>query len=352
MRIRAARDHPIALVRHRRRQHLRIGHDLRRIGRKIRLQRLLEGHRLGRDDMHQRPTLLSREHAAIDARGKLRRAQDHAATRPTQRLVCGRRHHVRVRYRRRMCSARHQTGKVRHVHHQVGAHLVGDRAHPGKVEDARVRAASAHDHLRPLLHRQRLQLVIVDHLGILPHLVADDAVQLAREVELMTMRQVSAMRQVQPQDGVAGLQQRHVRRRVRLRPRVRLYVCMLRAKQLLRPLPRQRLDHVGVLAAAVVALAGVALGVLVGEDRPRRLEHRAADKVLRRNHLQPLVLARNLILYLGRNLGIGRGKGGNKIYRHVRILPVHPVAVHSATSGDRSPGHPTGFPKNTRPSRK
>ena len=88
-----------------------------------------------------------------------------------------------------------------------------------------------------------------------------------------------------------GLHHRHVGRHVGGRAGVRLHVRVLGAEQLLGAIARQVLHHVGELAPAVIALAGIALGVLVGEDRARGLQHRFADKVLRGNQLQPLVLA-------------------------------------------------------------
>ena len=51
--------------------------------------------------------------------------------------------------------------------------------------------------------------------------------------------------------------------RVGLRARVRLHVGVVGAEQFLGTLDGQRLDVVDVLAAAVVALARIALGVLV-----------------------------------------------------------------------------------------
>ena len=72
----------------------------------------------------------------------------------------------------------------------------------------------------------------------------------------------------QAHDRVAGLEQRVVDGGVGLRAGVRLDVGVLAAEQRLRALDRERLDHVDVLAAAVVALAGVALGVLVGATEP------------------------------------------------------------------------------------
>jgi len=68
-------------------------------------------------------------------------------------------------------------------------------------------------------------------------------------------------------------------------PRVRLHVRVLRAEQLLRTVARKILDLVDDLAAAVVALAGIALGVLVRRHRADRLEHARPREVLRRHQL-------------------------------------------------------------------
>ena len=91
-----------------------------------------------------------------------------------------------------------------------------------------------------------------------------------------------------------GLQQRVVDGRVRLRARVRLHVGVLGAEQRLGAVDRELLGDVDVLAAAVVALARVALGVLVGEDRALALEHRDRHEVLRGDHLERALLALEL----------------------------------------------------------
>ena len=67
-----------------------------------------------------------------------------------------------------------------------------------------------------------------------------------------------------PSIGVARLQQREVYRKVGLCARVRLYIGMIRAEQLARALACQIFHYVHVLAAAIVALARIALGILVG----------------------------------------------------------------------------------------
>ena len=68
------------------------------------------------------------------------------------------------------------------------------------------------------------------------------------------------------------------------------------------------LDDVDELAAAVVALARIALGVLVGQHRAGRFEHRAADEVLRGDQLEAVVLAMQLVADRAGDLGIGLGE--------------------------------------------
>lgn len=59
-----------------------------------------------------------------------------------------------------------------------------------------------------------------------------------------------------------------------------------------------------MLAAAVITPAGIALGVFVGQHRALRLQHGAADDVLRRNKLDLIALARQLIRHGGVKGGV------------------------------------------------
>ena len=83
----------------------------------------------------------------------------------------------------------------------------------------------------------------------------------------------------------------------------------LGAEQRLDPVDGQLLDDVDVLAAAVVAAAGVALGVLVGQHRALRLHHRDRGEVLRGDHLQRRLLAVQLGVDLLGDLGVEVGEG-------------------------------------------
>ena len=125
------------------------------------------------------------------------------------------------------------------------------------------------------------------------HAVADELVELAREVQLHAVRQVAAVGQVEPQHRVARLERGEVDRLVGLRAAVRLDVGVLGAEELLGPVAGEVLDHIDVLAAAVIPPAGIALGILVGQHAADRLHHRGAGVVFAGDHLQPVLLAPN-----------------------------------------------------------
>jgi hypothetical protein len=85
-----------------------------------------------------------------------------------------------------------------------------------------------------------------------------------------------------------------VYRLVGRRSGVRLHVHVLHAEQLLGTFDRQRLDLVDVVLAFVIAFAGIALGVLVVEDRPCGFHDRIGSVVLRRNEPNELLLTLGL----------------------------------------------------------
>src|SRR5690348_9895644 len=64
---------------------------------------------------------------------------------------------------------------------------------------------------------------------------------------------------------------------------MRLDVGEAASEQLLRALDRQRLDRVRRRAALIVAAAGIAFGIFVGEDRALRLEYGLADDIFGRD---------------------------------------------------------------------
>ena len=159
-----------------------------------------------------------------------------------------------------------------------------------------------------MLVGQTLELVVVDALVVFAHAVRDDVVELAGEIERMSMREVSAVGEVHAEHRVAGLEQCEVHGHVRLRTGVRLYVGVLGAKEFLGARDRQRLCHVDELATAVVPLARIAFGVLVGQHRPGGVEHGLADEVLGRDELEAAILAMHFVRDGGGDLRVGIGE--------------------------------------------
>ena len=95
---------------------------------------------------------------------------------------------------------------------------------------------------------------------------------------------------------------------------VGLHIGIIGAEELLGPLNGDVLHHVHALTAAVVALAGIALCVLVGEDGAGGGQDSGADDVLRVDQLDVLLLAVVLGADGLSHLGIG---GGDKVHDFV-----------------------------------
>ena len=235
---------------------------------------------------------------------------------------------------------------MRHVHHQVGADLVGDAAEGFEVQLARVGGPAGDDQLGPVLQGRGAHGVHVAPERLPVHAVCGDLVQPATEVDLHAVGQVPAVRQLQAEDGVALADQRVHRRGVGLRAGVRLHVGVAGAEQRPDPVPGQVLGDVHVLAAAVVALAGVALGVLVGQHAALRLEHGPGGEVLAGDHLQRAALPAELAGQDGGELGIGLGeRGGGHLLRGchglghgLRLLAVRMRSSERCSPDARGPG--------------
>ena len=102
---------------------------------------------------------------------------------------------------------------------------------------------------------------------------------------------MAARREVEPHEHVAGLHQRQEHALIGLDAGIGLDVGELAGEQLAGALDRQPFRDVDELAAAVIAPAGIAFGVFVGQHRPLRLQHSARDDVFRGDQLDLVALA-------------------------------------------------------------
>jgi hypothetical protein len=122
--------------------------------------------------------------------------------------------------------------------------------------------------------------------------------------------EVAAVGEGQAHDLVAGLDHRGERGGVGLGAGVGLHIGELRAEQFLHAGDGQVLGDVDVLAAAVVAAARVALGILVRQDRALGFEHGAGGEVLGGDHLEGVALPGQFIAQDRRNLRVDLGQRG------------------------------------------
>ncbi|MCY1435007.1 hypothetical protein D9M71_510860 [compost metagenome] len=206
---------------------------------------------------------------------------------------------------------------MRHVDKQIRPDLVGNLAEAREVQGLRIGRETGDDHLRLVLHRQALDLVVVDQaVGV--DAVLHSVVQLAGRADLGPVGQVAAVGQAHAQEGVAGLQQCQVYRGVGLGTRVWLDVGVPGAEQRLGAVDGQLFNHIDVLAATVITLARVAFGVFVGQLGALGLHHLRAGVVLRGDQLDMVFLALHLAADGSEQRRVEIGKGQASM-EHVRV---------------------------------
>ncbi|KAI0558340.1 serine hydroxymethyltransferase cytosolic (glycine hydroxymethyltransferase) [Gracilaria domingensis] len=119
---------------------------------------------------------------------------------------------------------------------------------------------------------------------------------------------MTARRQVKPHDTIVRIQHGGVERKVGGGARVRLHVDAPRrgvqAKALERALLDETLNVIDHLISSIVARAGEALRVLVGEGRAQNLHDGAGREVLAGDELDSLILALLLATKKGVQFGI------------------------------------------------
>ena len=104
-----------------------------------------------------------------------------------------------------------------------------------------------------------------------------------------------------------------------MRAAVRLHVRVIGAEQFFRAIDGGLLDDIAPFTAAVVTLAGIALGVLVREHRARRFEHSFADKVFAGDQLKAVSLARDFVVNGVSDQGIDFGERGVEFVIHLFV---------------------------------
>ena len=114
-------------------------------------------------------------------------------------------HHVGIGHGALVLAARHQTGNVRHIHHQICTVAVGDLGQLFKVDGAGVGRSARHQHLGAHLAHLLFQLGVVDH-AVCADAVGDEVVVFTGHIHRRTMGQVTALRKVHAHNSIAQLQ--------------------------------------------------------------------------------------------------------------------------------------------------
>ena len=118
--------------------------------------------------------------------------------------------------------------------------------------------------------------------------------------------------EIQPHEDVARLQQREKHALIGLGAGIRLHIGEAAGEQLAGALDRELFRDVDELAAAVIAPAGIAFGVFVGEHRALRLQNGAGDDVFGGDQLDFVALAAELQLDRARDFGVRVLEAGGK----------------------------------------
>ena len=156
---------------------------------------------LGSHHVGQRATQHERA-APVDVLRELVGAQDQAAPRPAQGLVSRRRHDMGVRDRVELTLQnlpRDKAGEMGHVDHQDRADAVGDLAHPGVIDVARVSAEAGQQDQGLDLEGLFLDRVVVEQERLAIDGIAMRLEHLAGGVEPVAMGQMAPRGQIEPQ---------------------------------------------------------------------------------------------------------------------------------------------------------
>lgn len=275
---------------------------------------LAEADRLARHDMHERSTLQSWEHGAVDGLEVFLLAEYESRTGATQCLVRGGGHEVGDGHGVIVYARRDQAGVVGHVGQEFGSAVAGDLRELAVWNLAGISTGAGHDQLRLVLMGQLRHLIEIDAMRLRVDAVGDEVVELAGNIEVHAVGQVSTLCQIKPEHGIPRLEARDVHGRVGLGTAVRLNVGCLSPEQLASSFDRQSLNCVDMFAAAVVAASWITFGVFVGQNAADRLHNCGRRIVFAGDHLQAVVLASKFSVDSGPDGGI---LGLNKIHRYI-----------------------------------
>ncbi len=284
-----------------------------------------EGDGLGGDHVLQRAALHAGEYGAVQDAAHLERLtalleyaaegivkifthHDDAAARTTEGLVGGGGNDVAVGQRIVEQAGGDEAGGVGDVGQQEGADFVGDLAEAGVVPVAAVGRSATDDHLWLYFAGFLGYLVHVNAAGGFFYAVEVSIEMFAAEVGRVAVAQVAAVGEAKAKGFISGFQAGKENGGVGLGTGVGLYVGVFCTEELAKPVDGELLHLVHYFTAAIVAFAGVAFGVFIGQAAAHRINYGLGSEVFRGDQLDAVALAVKFTFDEGENSSIAAHK--------------------------------------------
>ena len=271
--------------------------------------------------MDEGAALRAGEHVAINILTELFLGEDDAGAGAAEGFVGGGGDDVRVFAGVGVEAGGDEAGEVGHVDEKKGADGIGDFAEAFKIPGAGVGAAARDDEFRLVFERQFGHGVEVEKVVFPADFVTDDVVHFAGEVKFVAVRKVAAVGEIEAHDGIARVEDGGEGGLVGLGAGVGLDVGVFGVEELFGAVAGNVFHFVGVFAAAIIALAGVAFGVFVGEDGAGGFEDGFGGEVFAGDEFDLAVLAGGFLVDEVVDGGIDLGeREGHSGLRHGRSL--------------------------------
>ncbi len=275
---------------------LSVGDYLLAVGGELGLQGFTEGEGLGGDDVHERATLGAGENFAIDLLGDFFIvAEDEAAAGAAEGFVGGGGYNMGVGEGRGVNSGGDETGDVGDVGHEIGADGVGNLAEAFEIYDAGICGITADNEFGFALFGDFFYGIVVKGFGFRVEVVIDDVVEGSGEVGLEAVAEVTAGFDGEGEDGFAGLEESHEGSDIGVGSAVGLDIRVAAVEELFGPVAGEVFRLVVEDTATVVSLAGIALGIFVGETGTHGVHDGGADMVFTGDEFEGGGLALGLV---------------------------------------------------------
>ena len=177
-----------------------------------------------------------------------------------------------------MHSCRYQSRDMRHIHHQVCTHLIGDLPEFFKINHAGISAGSCHDQLRAALSGDSANLFIVDEAIVVDSIRMNLKI-FSGQIGGASMGQMPAVSQVHAHHLISRLQHSKKYGHIRLRAGMRLYIGICAAKDFFGTLYSQTLHFVHTSASAVIPFSRISFRIFIGQRASHSRHHGLAYPV-------------------------------------------------------------------------